>query len=486
MRGNLFFFSVAGFCFGVSICTIYVIPVAIIFPCFILLTFFIGAWVLEKQMYQLACVIFLVGALTGGVRTSYVQKVIPYAFVSILNTNVSMQGVVSAPPDVRQKNIRVVVEVKRGAAHTRIIAVVRSTSHIQVGEEVEISGKVQSPEPFDSDGGRTFAYDMFLAKDGVFALMPYASIKVLKAPTYEYWTWGALVSLNGAVERAIQHAVPTPYSSLAIGILLGGKQGLGDELLKIFGIAGLLQIVVLSGYNVTIVADAILRILKGMPKVMGSILAAVGVCLFVVAAGAGSSAVRAAIMSIFSLTARATNRTYAVLRALCTALVAMILYNPLLLVYDPGFQLSFLATIGLVVGSPLLEKRLMWIKSVTLRGLGATTFAAQIAVLPILLYQSGNLSLVAIPANIFTSPLVPFAMAFSAIAAGSSFIMPAFATYIGVPAYICLWWIIEIAKISASIPYANVILPAFPFWVVALVYALLGVLVWNLKRSAIR
>src|SRR5262249_27200281 len=157
-----------------------------------------------------------------------------------------------------------------------------------------------------------------------------------------------------------------------------------------------LQIVVLSGYNVMIVAETVRRVFGFLPKSFSISLGALSVALFVLAAGAGSAALRAGVMALIALYARATGRTYDAFRALIAALALMLLWNPLLLAYDPGLELSALATVGLILGTSLIEPKLGWLRSAMLRDVVATTLAAQIAVLPLLLWQTGNLSLISV------------------------------------------------------------------------------------------
>ena len=107
----------------------------------------------------------------------------------------------------------------------------------------------------------------------------------------------------------------------------------------------------------------------------------------------------------------------------------------------------------------------------------ATTLAAQIAVLPILLYDTGNLSLVAIPANLLTMPIVPVAMALSALAGFAGILFGSLAPLLGIvlafPAYLANWYLIFIARGSAALPFAAFTLPLFPFWLVLVAYAIL-------------
>lgn len=482
MRGNLFFIGVAGFCSGIVLGTLYHLPIATLAPCAIIIVFCLGAWMLEHNIWYVALNLYIVCLVFGGVRANFSQVTIPDAFVPIIDAKVTLIGTVVAPPDVREKDERLTVEVVRNTARTQILATVSKNLHVPVGEQIQVSGKLELPEPFATDGGRTFAYDKFLAKDGVFALMAYADVNMLAPPSGWYWIWNALVNVNIYVQKLLQRAIPTPYSSLAIGILLGGKQGLGDDILKTFTTAGLVQVVVLSGFNVSIVVSSLLAVSKNFSRTIGLVVAAVGVCAFIAATGLGASAIRAGLMALVALLGNALHRTYDVVRALCVTLVLMVLWNPLTLIYDPGFQFSFIATLGLVIGSPLLETRLKWVTSGMLRELLATTFAAEIAVLPILLYQTGSLSVVSIPANMLVSPIVPVAMAASGIAALGTLVMPSFAAFIGYPAYASLWWIMQIANKAAGLPFAAVVVPAFPVWVLFLVYALLAVLIYVARR----
>jgi competence protein ComEC len=122
---------------------------------------------------------------------------------------------------------------------------------------------------------------------------------------------------------------------------------------------------------------------------------------------------------------------------------------------------------------------MLWITFVGLREILATTLAAQIAVLPLLLWESGMLSLVAVPANMLVLPLVPLAMALSAIAAVVAWVVPSLGTLAGVPAYLCLWWIIHIAKEAAGLPLSHIIILPFSFaFVLASYAALLAIGVW--------
>jgi competence protein ComEC len=160
----------------------------------------------------------------------------------------------------------------------------------------------------------------------------------------------------------------------------------------------------------------------------------------------------------------------------CAGLI-MLLWNPLTLAFDTGFQLSFVATLGLIFGIPIVERWFMWVRSLFMREIVSSTVAAQIAVLPLLLYQNGLFSVIALPANVLVLPLVPLAMLLSALSGIAGFLVPALAPAVSFPAYLVLSYITGIAENAANLPFAAFSLPAFPFVLVLLAYAFLGVYV---------
>ena len=152
----------------------------------------------------------------------------------------------------------------------------------------------------------------------------------------------------------------------------------------------------------------------------------------------------------------------------------MVAWNPYTLLFDPSFQLSALATLGLILFTPYFSKRLSWVSErLQLREILSSTLATQLTVLPLLLYQSGNLSLVAFPANLFALIAVPWAMGLSALSAAFGTLVGSYAVFAAFPAYVLLTYIINVAELFASLPLASVSLPAFSAWWLLGVYGAL-------------
>jgi len=450
---------------------------------FILACVFGLIWAKDRGRSYAVAGIFLVAAALGAGRTVLTPQTLPPSFEDIVGTNTSFEGVVSADPDIRDVTQRITVSVEKDGVKTRILAVASLYPELSYGEHVRVSGTLLKPEPFDSEGGRVFRYDKFLAKDGIFGIIQQAHIEST-APPSGFFTrmLGMLYGAKHIFVNGLEDALPEPASALAEGLLVGGKQGLGKILTDDFTAAGLIAIVVLSGYNVMIVAEAVMRAFSFLPKRFAISAAGIAIIGFVVAAGSGSSALRAGLMACLALYARGSGRSYNALRALFFVLLVLILSNPLSLAFDPGFELSFIATFGLIIGTPLIEARILFIKNAFLREIAGTTTAAQIAVLPLLMYLTGNLSFISLPANLLVLPIVPLTMLLSFIAGLVGVIFAPIAPVFGLPAYVFLSYIIWVGKFGAALPLAHTIVPAFSIAFVVVAYALLWRLVLYLRR----
>lgn len=498
---------VSGFASGVFLRSLFVFSWPVIIFVLILATLFSATAFFKSRPLYVFGGIFCLCVVFGMIRASFAETPLPSVFANQIKQRVSYEGIVVADPDVRDANQRVQIRVSSGGETTIMLTVAPRTPVVAVGEKVRVSGTLAVPEPFASDGGRIFRYDKYLERDGVRFMLNFAYINVLqKAPWYS--VGGALSRVKHLFLSGLQATLPEPYASLAGGVVIGGKSGLGSDLQAAFVRSGLVQIIVLSGYNVMIVAEWVMAGIAHtrLSKRWGAGAGVLAIAIFVGIAGASATALRAALMAFIALYARATGRSYAAGRALLFVVLLMILWNPLYLIFDPGFGLSVAATAGLIWLAAPIEHGLSRFRRVSqvqrhpvapsgATGLSetlsenavgranfwtnaiATTLSAQIAVLPLLLYDTGNLSLVSVPANLLTMPMVPLAMGLSALAgfAGMIFgtIVPLFGIVLAFPAYLANAYLILIARESASLPFAAFTLPEFPFWLVLVAYAAL-------------
>lgn len=477
---------VAGFAGGVFVRSLFFTSWwPILFVILLATLFATVAFLKPRRAYALGAIFCLCVALGMG-RATLADTPLPSAFANHVKERVQYEGIVSADPDVRDANQRVEIRVESGGDSTTVLAVAPRYPAVAVGDRVWVSGTLAIPEAFADDSGRIFRYDKYLERNDVRFLLNYAYIRVESSAPW-YSVPALLARIKHAFLDGLVATLPEPYASLAGGIVIGGKSGLGGELKNVFVRSGLIQIIVLSGYNVMVVAEWIMAGLAfaRAPRRWSAAGGALAILVFVGVAGFSATALRALVMALIALYARATGRTYAAGRALLFVILLMLALNPLYLAFDPGFGLSVAATAGLIWLAPIIEMYVSFIKNAFWKNALATTLAAQVAVLPLLLYETGNLSLVAIPATLLTMPMVPLAMGLSALAGFAGMLIapleigfltwfaPALAVLFGLPAYLATEYLVFVARTSAALPLAAITLPPFPFWLVLVAYAAL-------------
>ena len=432
-------------------------------------------------------ILILIGAAVFSLVTPTTDAVLePFA-----DEQVVVEGRVVRDPDVRDKTIRLTVkpalvngDVIEGSKH--VVVSVDRFAEVSYGDVIMAQGTLRSPEPFETDTGRTFNYPNYLWAHGVSYTLPFGDVTVLQRGNGNSIV-ALLLSIKHALISGIERALPEPYAALAEGLLLGEKQSLGDKLYDAFIASGVVHIIVLSGYNVALVINSVLYIsLRVLPRMAGYALAAIFVVGFAILTGGSETTIRATIMALLMMVARVLNRPAAALRGLLIAAAIMALTNPFLVLYDLSFQLSVLATFGLIIFSDGIARRMQFIPArFGFREIIATTLATQITVLPLLILSIGAVSLVFLPANALILPLVPLAMLLSFIAALLVLVIPAVALPFSFAAYTVLAFIILVAEFFGTVPFALITIPPGLTWAVLgtllLVYA--GVFLWFLKKK---
>jgi competence protein ComEC len=408
-----------------------------------------------------------------------------------VDTRVTLVGTVSDEPDVREKNILVPIEVHQLFMEStsipvdaKILAQAPPYTLVSYGDTVRVEGTLRESRAFDTAEGRVFDYPKYLAVSGVTFQLTNAHIEIA-GENESNFAKASAIALKHLYLAGLVQALPEPHAGLAGGITVGDKRSIGPELSEDFRRVSLVHILVLSGYNITIVITAIARMFSWLPRSVDFGISGVVVLFFVLMTGGAASAMRAGAMALLAMYARVSGRTFLAVRALGVVALAMVLWNPYTLGFDPSFQLSVLATLGLITLTPILTRYLSWItEKFALREIAASTLGTQIAVLPLLLYQNGVLSLVALPANLFALVPIPLAMLLSFIAAIGGLIGGALAPIVGFPAYIILTYVIGVAKFFAALPFAAVTIPPFSIIWMFIIYALMFVGVWWVQKKA--
>jgi competence protein ComEC len=442
----------------------------------------------NKTLFTIiTCICFFVCVMLGILRLQYSFSVQGEPILDVLlNESVVLEGVIIEDPDMRTNNNRLIVLMDTLiqddqeftlSQSSRVLVTTQVYPRYTYGERIRVSGRLREPENFTGDTGREFNYVMYLAKDDIFYHISFAEVEKISDGHGSAIKRGVL-NLKRAFISRMEQIFPYPEAGLLSGLLLGEKSALGGDLEKDFRATGVIHVVVLSGYNVTLVADALIRVFGFLlGPLFGMIFGAIGIVLFAIITGAGATVVRASLMALLVLVARATGREYGIMRALFVAGFFMVIHNPKILVFDISFQLSFLATFGLIVIAPRLERYFGWVPGrFQIRENMLATLSTQIIVLPLLLYAIGDLSLVSLPANILVLVTVPWAMLFGFLATVIGFLGVSIGVIVGFPAYLLLWYEIAVVKLLAGLPFSVLVIPPFSFWVLLLLYVV--VLVW--------
>ncbi|MCJ7585829.1 MAG: ComEC/Rec2 family competence protein [Anaerolineales bacterium] len=406
-------------------------------------------------------------------------------------------GVLTEPPDVRDTytNLRMnVTSVNTGDESLPvgglILARILPGQTFHYGDVIRLRGLLKTPPENEE-----FSYRDYLAREGIHAYMPSAEATLLPFRGGNSLV-AAIYALKERSLAVIYRIFPDPEASLLSGILLGVDTGLPADLLQAYKDTGTAHIIAISGFNITIIAAlfvALFSRLLGPRK--GALAAVVGIALYTILVGANAAVVRAALMGGLALFARQVGRRQDGLNTLTFVAALMAVGNPFVL-WDVGFQLSFAATLGLILyAQPLQEwvtQRLTRVSppetaqkiSAPLTDYFLFTLAAQLTTLPIMAYQFGRISLVSLIANPFILPAQPAVMLFGGLALLLGLLYLPLGQLAAWLAWPFVVYTNRAVELFASFPHGVLVLGNFSLLFVILFYAAL--LSWTFAGTRIK
>jgi competence protein ComEC len=471
MQDRIFYFICFGFVFGILFRSLAHIDsyLSIVFG-IITLALLLFFTIISRNSWGVLVSIFILSFSFGVLRFNSTDISAPNIFEQNVGKKVSLAGEIVDDPSIGEKNQKLVVQVWIEEEKTKILASVPTFVDYKYGDELSVMGKLEKPENFATGGGKEFDYINYLRKDGIFYIMNFPDIEVVSTGRGNFIRSRLFAFKNYFLEK-IDLAIRSPESLLMGGLILGEKASFSDELRQSFIDTGTIHIVALSGYNITIIAEYFMKLFVFLPQGLGIWMGILVIFLFILMTGGGSTAVRAGVMATLALYARWSGRNYDVGRALLLAGVFMILFNPFVLVFDVSFQLSFIATIALIFFTPKVERYFMWVpKYFGLRDIVSVTFAVYIFVLPFILYKMGNLSLVALPANVLVLPFIPITMLFGFLTGFFGLIHYFVSVPFGFISYALLHYELGVISFFSKIPFASLTIPNFPLALTIIIY----------------
>jgi competence protein ComEC len=442
----------------------------------------------------------------GGARYLAAVPSIDSSHVSFYNGRheVAITGLVVEEADIRDRSISLRLDVESISFSDKRDLPVRGTilvlasrfPVIAYGTRIQVLGDLEIP-PED----QSFSYRKYLARHGIHSLITFPELTVL-AENQGNLIRHSIFAIKRTAQRTIDRLIPGPQAALLKGILLGDDSGMTSDMADAFRRTGLTHIIAISGFNITILIGVLLRMSETfLSRWAAVVLAMTGVGLYTILVGADASVVRAAIMgSIYLFTTRQLGQRTYPYASLFLAGILMTLVEPLAL-WDIGFQLSFAATMGLMLyAAPLgnwLQRRLMKaLPERTVRRVMKVlmdsiivTFAAQILTLPLTIYYFEQFSLVSLLSNFLVLPAQPGVMIWGGLATIMGIIIPAVGQLLAYVAWLFLAYTTWMVDLFAGIPGAFVSVRVSGIGVI-LIYASVAAVTWlamhgQERRSAI-
>ncbi len=516
---------------------------------FILISSAILFWHKPKIRFLVLCSLSLLLGVWRFVIT--IPNITPDRIEYYVGKHVQAAGVITAEPDTSMTNAKYVVSIsniKEGQlakdVSGKVLVISRLYPTFNYGDQIKFDCQLRAPENLD---GSSFRYDKYLAKEGIWAVCSFPKSIVIASEERarqslrqeqngeiatsvaarlpprndslapKVWVIKKIFLLKSHIQSKIENLWSEPESSLMQGLLYGSKSGLPKEIIDDFNKTGVSHIIAVSGFNITIIVTALMFMLirLGLWR-QHAYWAVVGfIILFIIFTGATGSVVRAGIMGFLVLTAQQLGRLSRIGNVLVFTAAVMTIANPYVLVWDAGFQLSFLATLGLVYISPVLESVIA--RSETTKqsphhdhqgeiAASLTSFAprndnvgqafhsawnfirepllqtlsAILATLPIILYQFGRLSIVAPLVNVLILWTVPWLMLIGFTAIIFGFIFFPLGQLVAWIAYFGLRYVIMVVEWFGNQPWSAVQFQV-PWWGMAGMYV--GFIIVIARRS---
>ncbi len=397
----------------------------------------------------------------------------------------TLSGYITKEPEIRTKDQRFVFTTQQG---DKVLIITSLFPRYNYADQLDLTGTLNVPYNVE---GSDFNYVSYLAKDDIFTTMrwPEVSTAILKLNLYEkskLTFFSGIFKAKRTFINSINQVVPEPNAAFLNGILVGVRSDIPQNLKNDFSTTGTTHVLAISGYNITLIGSIIawffvIFFMRGT----AFWFALFGIMIFTILTGAEASAVRSSLMGILALYARREGRINNPINAIIFAGVIMVAINPLILRYDVGFQLSFMATLGLICMAPLIEQYFERVPSLfELRETLIMTISAQLFVFPIIVYHFNTFSLTSLPVNILILPLIPYAMFFGFVAGLLGMVFVPLGQIFGVVAWGISEIVLQIIILFAKLSWSSVDLEING--IVALgMYLAIIVIIWKIRLKKV-
>jgi len=438
------------------------------------------SWRYEKLMVLGFCILFLVSGVWW--HQAALIKIVNSPIKNFIGEEVTILGLIDKEPDITEKITQLEVKIEKikkinnpeensSPELGKVLVTIRKYPEYKYGDRLKINGTPKNPDVLDS-----FNYRDYLAKDGILAVMDFPKVELINRNNGNL-LMTILFSFKEKLKESLNRALPRPHSGILEALLFGEEENISKEFKDKLNLTGTRHIAAVSGMNITIISAIFLNFLLiiGLWRNQAFYLSVILIIFYIPMIGAPASGVRAGIMAILFLTAQYFGRLSSASRLVVLAATVMLAFNPLLLRLDVGFQLSFLAVMGLVYLQPIFSNLFKKIPNTfQLRNSLAATLSAQIFVFPILVYNFGQISIISPITNILILPLIPFVTILGLLFSFVGIFFQSLGQILSWPVYLMLAYITKVIDFFSKFSWVSLVFKNVSWvWLIILYFILI-------------
>lgn len=412
-------------------------------------------------------------ALIGNTQVLYLKNKYLEIYKDDKNI-ISATAVVIKGPSEGEYNYKYTVKARTGKYKNKKFIVYinkKNKKLLEYGDLIEIKGEYSAPEVARNYKG--FDYSQYLKTLNIYGTIKVEESKIINKNQLS----PILISINNIKEKMIDNAnrkMPKRTANLLLGILIGERDNMQEDIIESFRTANLSHILAVSGAHTSYIILGITYLISKSktPKRIGYIITIINLLIFIIITGASYSVVRACIMAIVVIGAKICYRKENFFTSICISLIIILIQNPFA-INDIGLKLSFMGTAGIVIFNKSITNFFIKLKiKQKIAEALSVTFSAQLMIMPITILNFNTISLTFFISNILASPLLGIIIIFGFISIFISSILNPISKILFLILHIFLELLILVSKVTEKIPGSSILVKT-PNILFAIVYYIL-------------
>ncbi|MDO8260886.1 MAG: ComEC/Rec2 family competence protein [Candidatus Magasanikbacteria bacterium] len=374
------------------------------------------------------------------------------------NHEAEFVGMVSEETTINGGKQKITVETETDEGHRvsgKVLLTTEAYPQYAYGDRLKIQCDLKAPEPIED-----FSYDRYLARYDIYSVCYYPKIKLLNQNNGNYF-YEKLLNLKTKIRTTIIQGSREPYSGIFQATLLGGNASISKDLQTLFAQAGISHIIAISGMHISVVVIVLMWLLINLGLTRKTAFYVIILILFIYMAMISfmASAVRSALMGFLVLWAMYLGRFNKIMNSLILGATILLAFNPRLFRDDIGFQLSFLALLGMIwlfpLGQAWADKKRISAKY-GIRDAIILTLSAQVFTTPVIAYNFSQVSLISPLVNLLVVWTSPFILIFLMVAVILSLVFPFLSVFLFFPTELIFVYMIKVSEVLLKIPFSNI------------------------------